>query len=471
MYPALLARLGIVSRSEAEEAFEIAVPAMVTGGIRTILRATDFFLISLALGDAAVAGIEFGFQYYFIGFGLALGISSGTISVVARAKGAGDDATADLAVKQSLWIALAICLPLTVATWFWAEGLVGLLTHDARTIAYGGAYLRIVMLAVVCRFWSMIAARALQGAGDARTPMLVRLLTIPTNLVLDAVLIFGLGPFPRMGVAGAALGTAIANTLAAVLFFGVLVSGKFPVRLNLSGPHWDGRLMREILRVGFPLAGTQLFRTLGRFPFLFILGSIGTPIVAAYAIGRRVVLLALMPAWGFATAASTLVGQSLGGRDADGAARYGWQTLRLAFATQTPIAVVLFFAAGPIAGWFGTGYPALTAAFMKMFAIGVLAFSVARTMQGALRGAGDPLWPLWGTAAGTVLRLAVAVLAPTAGAMAVRFGGWTFAPGLGWGLPAIYAAILVDFSVRAGVNLVRFRSGAWKTVSARAFAG
>ncbi|MCG6957029.1 MAG: MATE family efflux transporter, partial [Gemmatimonadetes bacterium] len=311
-----------MSRAEAEEAFEIAVPAMVTGGIRTVLRATDFFLISLALGDAAVAGIEFGFQYYFIGFGLALGISSGTISVVARAKGAGDDETANLAVQQSLWIALIICLPLTVVTWFWADKMVGLLTHDVRTIAYGGSYLRIVMLAVVCRFWSMIAARALQGVGDARTPMLVRLVTIPTNLVLDAVLIFGLGPFPRMGVAGAALGTAIANTLAALLFMGVMLSGSFPVRLDLSRPRWDGRLMREIMRVGFPLAGTQLLRTIGRFPFLFILASIGTPIVAAYAIGRRVVLLALMPAWGFATAASTLVGQSLGAEAHARATRY-----------------------------------------------------------------------------------------------------------------------------------------------------
>ncbi|MGD8322614.1 MAG: MATE family efflux transporter, partial [Gemmatimonadota bacterium] len=344
LYPAALARLGLVDREKAEEAFELAAPAMVTGGIRTVLRATDFFMVSLALGDAAVAGLEFGFQYYFIGFGLALGISSGTISVVARAKGAGDHATADLAIKQSAWIALAISLPLTLATWLWADQMVGLLTHDVRTIEYGGTYLRLVMLAVVCRFWSMIAARALQGAGDTRTPMFVRLLTIPTNLVLDAVLIFGLGPFPRMGVAGAALGTVIANTLAAVIFLAVLLSGRFPVRLRLSGPHWDGRLLREVLRVGFPLAGTQLFRTLGRFPFLFILASIGTPLVAAYAIGRRVVLLALMPAWGFSIASSTLVGQSLGAGDPESARGYGWQTLRLAFVTQTLIAVALFFA-------------------------------------------------------------------------------------------------------------------------------
>lgn len=172
------------------------MPVMVSGSMRTVLRASDFFLISLALGGSAVAGLELGFQYYFIGFGLTLGLSSGTISLVSPFVGAGEPENANFTVEDSFWIALMISVPLALVTWGFAEEMVGLLTDDPATIQLGGTYLRIVMILVLFRFWSMIAAQVSQMAGDTRTPMYVRLVTIPINLGLNAVLIFGVGPFP-----------------------------------------------------------------------------------------------------------------------------------------------------------------------------------------------------------------------------------------------------------------------------------
>jgi len=142
-----------------------------------------------------------------------------------------------------------------------------------------------------------VFAEPLVGSADTRTPMYVRSLTLPTNLVLNAVLIFGLGPFPRPGIVGAALGTIIANTVAAVVFRGLLVSGRHTVTLPVRGRQVDPGLLRETVRVALPLSGMRLMQTFGRFPFLFVLGIPGTPALAAYAIGRRVIMLALMPAW------------------------------------------------------------------------------------------------------------------------------------------------------------------------------
>jgi putative MATE family efflux protein len=463
--PSLLAALGLVDREKGRRAFDLAVPVMVTGGLRTLQRIVDFLMVGRAVrGPAGVAALELGFQYYFIPFGLALALSSGTISVVSRSLGAGNERTANLAVKLSLWVALAISVPITLATWVWAERLIAVLTADPRTIRLGGDYLRIVMLSVAFRFWSMIAARALAGAGDTRTPMYVRLISLPVNIGLNAVLIYGLFGAPRLGVAGAAVGTAAANVLAALAFLGVLVSGRWPVRLRIGGRQWDGEVARELVRVGLPLAGTRLSRTFGRFPFLFVLGVLGTDVVAAYAIGRRVMLLAMMPAWGYSTAASTLVGQHVGEGMPDLADRYGWQTLRLALVTQVAIAAVLVAAAGPIATAFGAEATGLAATFVRVFGVGVAAFSVARTLRGALRGAGDTRWPLYGSLVGTYLvRLPVAALALPVG-FGVGLGGVAFAPGLGLGLAAVYAAILSDMYARAGVNLVRYRSDAWRTV-------
>ncbi len=470
-FPSVLARLGLVERAKATEAFDLAVPVMVTGGLRVLLRMADFLFVGIALGDAAIAGLELGFQYYFIGFGLSLALTSGTISVVSRLQGAGKRGRADLAVKQSLWLSLAVAVPLTVVSWVYAEPLVAVLTSDPAVVDYGAAYLQVVMLSLVFRFWSMVAARALAGSADTKTPMYVRLLTLPTNVVLNAVLVLGLGPAPALGVVGAALGTAVANTLAAGVFFALLASGRYAISLPLRGRQLDVGLLQEIVRVATPLGGMRLLQSTARFPFLFILGVLGTPTLAAYAIGRRVMLLALMPAWGYATAASTLVGQSLGAGEDDDASDYGWQTLRIGLVTQLLVAAALVVAARPIATAFGTEYVGLTVDFIRVFGLATAGFSVSRTMRGSLRGAGDTRWPLYGTFLGSyVVRIPLAALAlPTA--FTVSVAGVAVSPGLGLGTLAIFLAIVGDFYTKAAVNTGRFYTGRWKVVAQRAAVG
>jgi putative MATE family efflux protein len=471
-FPAGLARLGIVDREKADEAFDLAVPAMVTAGMRTLLRFADFLMVSLAVGEVGVAALEFGFQYFFVAFGLGLALTSGTISVVSRFKGAGEHARADLAVKQSLWLSLGVTIPITVATWLYAEPMIAVLSSDPRTVELGGAYLRVVMLSVAFRFWSMIAARALSGSGDTRTPMYVRLVTLPTNVVLNVVLIFGLLGFPEFGVVGAGLGTAIANTLAALIFFGLFVSGRYPVTLRLDGPQFDVSILAELVRVAVPLSGMRVAQSFSRFPFLFALGVLGTPVVAAYAVGRRVILLALMPAWGYSTASSTLVGQAIGAGDEAGATEYGWQTLRIALATQMILAGILVTFAPQIAGGFGAENAGLTVEFIRMFGVSVAGFSVDRTMRGGLRGAGDTRWVFYGTVAGAwAVRIPVALTALPADVVSVTLAGVTVDPGLGLGVWAIFAAILADTYLRAVVNTTRFWSGKWKEVARRSEAG
>jgi len=470
-FPAGLARAGLVERRPATEAFDLAVPVMVTGGLRVLLRMADFVFVGLAVGDAAIAGLELAFLYYFVAFGLSLALTSGTISVVSRLQGAGERRRADLAVKQSLWLVVAISLPLSAVAWVFPEALVGLLSGDPEVVAFGAAYLQVVMLSLVFRFWSMAAARALAGSADTRTPMYVRLLTLPTNVVLNAVLVFGLGPAPRLGVVGVAIGTVIANTLAGLVFFGLLVSGRYAVSLPVRGPQFDARLAREIVRVAAPLTGMRLLQSSVRFPFLFVLGTLGTPVLAAYAIGRRVMLLALMPGWGYSTAASTLVGQAVGAGDDAAATNYGWQTLRIGLATQLLLAVVLVAGARPIATLFGTEHVGLAVDFIRAFGVGTAGFSVSRTMRGSLRGAGDTRWPLYGTFVGAYLvRLPVAALALPAGT-AVTAAGLSVAPGFGLGTTAIFLSILGDFYTKAAVNTGRFYSGRWQAVARAAGVG
>jgi putative MATE family efflux protein len=458
-----LAWAGVVDREAGGDVVELALPVMVTGGMRTLLRAVDLLMVSLALGEAAVGGLEIGFQYYFLGFGTALGLSSGTISLVARAKGAGADEEADLAVKVSLLLALMVAVPLTAATWLFAEPMIALLADDAATVLHGGAYLRWVMLGFSFRFWGMVASRALAGAGDTRTPMRVRVVTVPLNAVFNLVFIFGFGPLPAYGAAGAGMGTTLANALAGLAFLVLLGGGLRDVALPLTRPHWDGGLAREVLRVGSPLAGVQIVRTVGRFPYLFVLALLGTSALSAYAIGRQIMLLALMPAWGYATAASTLVGQSVGAGDLEAASAHGWDSTRVALATQVLVGLVLVAFADPIVALFGVADPGLHVLFLQAFGLAVPAYAVGRTLRGALRGAGDAVVPFLAATLGTVLRLPIAFAALAPGVFVVPMLGVDV--GLGLGVGAAIAAFVVDMWIRGGIVAGRWATGGWRGVA------
>ncbi|MFW5958999.1 MAG: MATE family efflux transporter [Natronomonas sp.] len=470
LFPDALASLGLVRRQPARETFELAVPAMVSAGIWTILRITDFFMVSLALSDTAVAALEFSFQYYIVGFNVAIAVSSGTISLVSRFKGAGEDDLADFVIKQSLWFAIPLSALLTALAWFYAEGLVGLLTNEPEVIRLGSIYLSIVMLGVGFRFWTMIASRGLQGCGDTVTPMYISIAITLLNIVLNAFLIFGIGPAPELGIAGAALGTVIANGLGAVVYLVMFRSDRFPLRLRLGGKQWDTDIAVEILRVGTPLAGRRLVATIGRFPFLFMLGVLGTPVVAAFAIARQVSMLAMIPGWGYSTSASALVGQRLGQGDEEAATEYAWDTMTVGLATQLVIAALFAVFARRVALLFGTEAVELTTTFIWIFALGIAGFSVAQSIEGSLRGAGDTTWPLYGTIIGTSSRLVITALALPVGFVLVTVVSVPVTPGLGLGVSAIFVAILVEPYVRAVVNLVRFKSGRWQAVARAAVA-
>jgi len=451
--PKLLARLDILDQKRGTEAFSLAWPVILTGGLRVGLRLTDFLMVGFAIGAAGVAALGFGFQFFFIGFALSLAVSSGTISLVSQHHGAGEYEKADFVIKQSVWLAVLISLPLMLVTWLHAEGMIGLLSSDPEVIDLGGAYLRVLMIGLLFRFFSMIAARGFAGSGNTVTPMYVSALGVPFNVVLNWLLIFGIGIFPEYGIVGAALGTLITNISMAVIFFALLFSNDYNVSFKLSGKQWDTSVVKKLFSVSLPLLGMRMARTLGQFPFLWMLDGFGTGVVAAYQVGRRVELFAMEPAWGFGTASSTLVGQSLGAEKEEEAELYGWDTLKISISVMLPIGFVLALFAGPISGLFSDEPDVifLSTRFIYINAIGVLGYAINRIMRGALRGAGDTKWPFYGNLLGIY-----GWLLPVS---------YIFGMVLDYGLIAIFVAILGGFFIPAFVNLIRFKTGKWKAVS------
>jgi putative MATE family efflux protein len=451
-----LERAGVIEASRVRRVVDLTWPRVITGFARNSQQTADLAMVGLAVGPAAIAGVTFAFAYWRIAMSVSLGVAGGTISLVAQRFGAEDHAAVDLAVKQSVWVMVAAMVPVTVAVFLAAEPLIRLLGAEPGVAGYGATYLRLVALAFTFEALNHVGSRAFAGVGDTVTPMYLRAGGATVNIVVNAVLIFGLG----MGVLGAAVGTVAATILTTVAFSVALLAGRlpgrgpFPVRVRPTGPHWDTGVLRRLLRLSVPLVFRRLAETLFAFPFLAVVAGFGSVAVAAYGVALQVRRLLNSLNWGFSIAASTLVGQHLGAGDEDEAVASGWDIVRLSLVVYVLLAVIVVVFAEPVSRLFVSepGAVEAAAAFVRVAAVSSIGLGLERSTYGTLRGAGDTAWPFYGKLVGLYgFALPIAV----AGSQ----------PAVGIGLLALYLAFVVETFVPAAGNLYRQRSNAWLRAS------
>ncbi|MFW6448984.1 MAG: MATE family efflux transporter [Halobacteriota archaeon] len=451
-----LASLGLVDRERARRTTDLAWPRVVTGIARMSKTAADVAMVGLAVGPLAITGLAFASPYWGMAFALGGGIAGGTISLVSQRYGARAWYELDLSIKSSAVVTLVVTLPVAAGFWLSAEALIALLGAEGEALRFGAAYLAVVSLGVPFAALNLIGSRALVGADDAWTPMMVRAGGAVVNIALNAVLIFGL----ELGVVGAALGTVLSNVavLAAftVGFLGYRLPyvGTFPVTLRPSRPFVDRGLVRDLVEIATPLVFTNGSRTAAQFPLLAILATFGDPVVAGYEIAKRVRGLLNTPGWGFSLASSSLVGQSLGVGDEEEADRYGWEIILFAVAVYAVGAVAAFVFAGPITRLFVEDPSNLPIAepFVRVAALSVVFWGVSGAATGPLRASGDTRWPFYANLLGLY-----------AFAIPLTYLGSATALGL-WG---VYLALAAETIVPAAVNYHRFASGRWKVISRR----
>ncbi len=449
-----LAALGLVSTRRARRVADLAWPRIVTGVARTSQSTADVAMVGTALGTAAIAGVGVATPFWLLAFMLGGGVAGGTLSLVAQRVGAGRGDDVGGVIATSAGLALAVTLPLMVVLRVGAGPLVGLLGAGPEAVAYGADYLRIACLGMPFAALNLVASRALVGAGDARTPMVIRAGGAVLNVGLNAALIFGAG----LGVEGAALGTVLSTAAGTVVFGGALVRGRLPLlgdlplRVRPSAFRWDPPTARDLTRIATPLALTNLVQTGGQFPLLAVVALFGPDVLAAFVVALRVRDLMNTPGWGFGLASSSLVGRSLGtGREAE-AGDYARDALRFAVAVYALAATAVFALAEPIAGLFVTD-PAVwptTVVLLRATCVSVVLWGVVTGAKGPLRASGDTRWPLYGH----VLALVGFVLP------AAYLGATT-----GLGIAGLVLALLFETGVPAAVTYHRYRSGTWKLVS------
>lgn len=449
-----LANLGLIDRHRVVRTTDLSWPRVVTGIARMSKSAADVAMVGLAVGPVAIAGIGFALPYWGFAFAIGGGIAGASIALVSQRFGAEQWDELALAVRTSVVLALAITIPIAVLLAVFPDFLIGLLSSDEPAVVEGANYLGVIAFGIPFAALNLVGSRVLVGCDDAWIPMIIRGGGAVVNIGLNAVFIFGLG----LGVAGAALGTVLANVLVSVTFAIGLTRGRlpfvgeFPARVPAVGRYVELGMMRDAIEIGTPLVFTNLARTSSSFPKFLLLGILGPNVVAAYVIAMRVRGLMGTPGWGFSLASSSLVGQELGTGDESEAQAWADDILRFAVTVYVIVATSVFVSAEQVGRLFvdDPSILPLVTVFIYAACISVIFNGIDGASTGPLRASGDTRWPFYAQLTG---RYVVALPLLYLG-IATPLG-----------VAAVYGVIIADMLVPAAIVYYRFRTGTWKSIS------
>jgi putative MATE family efflux protein len=383
-------------------------------------------------------------------YSVAMGLVIGATAVVARRIGEKDPDGAAVAAVQVIALGLVLSVAIGITGVIFARPLLALMGASDAVLAEPARY-AVVMLggcgSVVMLFLNNAIFRA---AGDATVAMRVLWVANGINIVLDPMLIFGLGPFPELGVMGAAVATTFGRTLGVVLQLTLLVRGTGRIRIQWQHVRLAPVVMWSVCRI----SGTGLLQilvdTTSWVILVRLIATFGSPAVAGYTIGIRTVLFAILPSWGLSNAAATMVGQSLGAGKPDRAEEAVWTACRynviflglisMAFVGFAPQIVAIY-----------TSDPVIAAdaiACLRIVSLGFVFFAYGMVLTQAFNGAGDAWTPTWiNVGCFWLWQMPLA---------------YFLALNVGLGPSGVYWAVMVAFSTLAVVSAVIFRRGRWK---------
>jgi len=427
-------------------------PVFVENLLQTMVGVVDIFMVSF-LGTVAVAGVGASLPLVFVIFSAISAVGTGGTVLVAHRIGARDFKAARKAAKQSILLGILLSIMITAVGVSLAGPIVGLFRLEERVFEIGSEYFSITMATSLGLVMLFIGGAVLRGAGDTRTPMLAGLATNVINIVLAYVLIFGKFGFPEVGAAGSAWAAAIGRLVgcAGLFFMMWRMTGSFTIR---GFSHWmlDRAMSARLLRIGLPAALEQMLGAITMLIFSAMVIRLGTNAFAAQRITLQVLMLGWMSGFAFSIAATTLVGQALGGSRYAEAARVAWVAVIAAGISMLVFTAACIAWATPIAAMFSSSVEVveLTSSSIRIMSLSLPCFAMVIVLQGALRGAGDTRFPMY---VNGISQLFFSL--PLA---------WVAGYSLMLGLPGMYGAFVLDAFLRLVPTYLRFRSDRWMAI-------
>ncbi len=404
----------------------------------------DSIWVGRLIGPAALAAVSTAGFYVWVALSLGEMVEIGLIAVAARRHGEGDPERAGRAAAAAVAYALVAGLVVSLAGWALAETMFRVMTVPPDVARLGHAYLSTWLLGCPLVFGFFAIEATFRAAGDTRTPFVMLAGSVCVSILLDPLLIMGLGPFPRLGVEGAALASVMVRGGGFLIGLGIALRRGL---LRIAAPDW--RSLPTVIRIGMPLslAGVLLsliYMWLTRFTSRF-----GTPALAALGIGHKMEGLGFIAISGFALAASALVGQNLGARQ-EGRAREAVRlTVIYCLAVTVTTAIAFLLIPGTLVALFTRDSQVITdgVLYLRVIAFAQIGQSFELILEGALAGAGYTFWPQVASTTLTALRIPLA-------------GWWSRL----FGLVGIWLALSVT-AISRGIAMILFwKSERWRAV-------
>jgi len=374
--------------------FLLAVPMILELIMESTFAVVDIYFVG-TLGASAVATVGLTETYLFLLYSIGMGLSMAVTAIVARRIGEKEKEKAGITAVQSIFIAVLISLPFTLAGIFFARDLLALMGADEWTLEHGYHYTEWMLggNAVIVLLFMINAI--FRGAGDAAIAMRVLWIANGFNIVLDPVLIFGLGPFPELGIEGAAIATNIGRGIGVLTQLWLLFRGGKHIRVLRSYLHLNWAIIFRILRTSLGGVGQMIVAMTSWIFIMRIIAEFGSQAVAGATIALRIMMFTMMPAWGMSNAVATLVGQNLGAKKPDRAERSVWITGFWNMLFLIVVAIVYFLFSESLVGIFtdDAGVISVGSEWLRIVSYSYFVYGWWMVAIQAFNGAGDTVTP------------------------------------------------------------------------------
>lgn len=431
--------------------FLLAIPMVVEMLLESLFAIVDIYFVN-KIGIEASSTVVLTEASLTILYSVAWGLSIGVTALVARRAGEKNFKAASEIAVQAILLGTLLSLIISVIGFIFPREILSLMGASDKVASENYLFTQIMLTGNIVIMLLFINNAIFRGVGNASIAMKALLLANAINIVLDPLLIMGIGPFPKMGVIGAAVATTIGRSVAVIYQFYHLFKGKALIQIARHQFTVQMDIIRSILKTS---VGGMFQFIIGSCSWIFltmIIAESGTAAVSGYGTAIRICIFTILPAWGMANAAATLVGQNLGANQPDRAEKSVWRTAFLTFCFFAVVAVIFFLFGEQLMSFFTSDKDAIAAGTecLHILAIGYVFFAYGMIISQAFNGAGDTntptyinLFVFW------VLQIPLAYLLS-------KF--------LHLGPTGVYIAIAVSETVLAIISIIVFRKGRWKMV-------
>lgn len=446
----------------------LTAPVLGEETLTLMVTWTDWYLTGRYLaegGDAVKAAMGLmGYTMWLIP-SLFAAIAIGATAIIARRVGEGEFRAAQTTANQAITLGFIFAALITFLTAVFGEHFVTAMQLEGEAAAFAHEYLWIILPVIPLIMLEQVGAACLRGAGDTVTGLVAKSVVVIVNMAVSLTWVVGLFGVEPIGWQGIALGTAIGHSCGGVILLVALLYGRYGLKLkrNMLMPRQD--FMTRLLKIGLPGGfdvATLLFSNL---VFVAIINSLGTAAAAAHGLAVQIEACAYLPANAFHVAAATLTGQFLGAGLPRRAQHAALVCISASVVIISITAVAMYWGGADLASWF-TGEPdhpttIQVAHLLRVIAWALPSLAILMVTTGALRGAGDTIWPLSFTIFGFFgiripLALFLAMETVTIPVLGIEFSG------LNWGVAGAWTAMGIDIFCRSILVLIRFFQGGWK---------